>query len=334
MAQAVVRAQAGQDLLVQVGRGHAGARRGGARGGGRPPRRGLRRAQRAPGRSCAATAGVSALTWSRPDAVAARPPAAPATGRQPAGQQRADRPQPHPELVPLSAAAAAPRTRCRAASSRCGPFWLRRAAALAACRSAAGFAARCQPCACPPGPLLTAPRPARAARAPQVKKCLSIKGAEDTINKPHAFEISTTDDNMFFIADSDKARERRAPGAGEGGRAGSGGRRRCGRLSLQRWRWGAAAGAARRAARQRHAEVCGRAASRPHAAGSARCRPRPLYPQEKEDWINAVGRAIVKHSRRCLRGWAPPPLPPQPAGAGRARTRPPLSPPPHTHTRP
>jgi hypothetical protein len=56
-----------------------------------------------------------------------------------------------------------------------------------------------------------------------VKKCLSIKGAEDTINKPHAFEISTTDDNMFFIADSDK---------------------------------------------------------------------------EKEDWINAVGRAIVKHSRR------------------------------------
>ncbi|KAI8464766.1 MAG: PH-domain-containing protein [Monoraphidium minutum] len=59
----------------------------------------------------------------------------------------------------------------------------------------------------------------------EVKKCLSIKGAEDTINKPHAFEISTTDDNMFFIADSDK---------------------------------------------------------------------------EKEDWINAVGRAIVKHSRSLL----------------------------------
>jgi hypothetical protein len=38
----------------------------------------------------------------------------------------------------------------------------------------------------------------------QVRKCLSIKGAEDAINKPHAFEISTTDDNMFFIADSDK----------------------------------------------------------------------------------------------------------------------------------
>lgn len=59
----------------------------------------------------------------------------------------------------------------------------------------------------------------------EVKKCLSIKGAEDAINKPHAFEISTTDYNMFFIADSDK---------------------------------------------------------------------------EKEDWINAVGRAIVKHSRSLL----------------------------------
>jgi hypothetical protein len=38
----------------------------------------------------------------------------------------------------------------------------------------------------------------------QVKKCLSIKGAEDAINKPHAFEVSTTDCSMFFIADSDK----------------------------------------------------------------------------------------------------------------------------------
>lgn len=39
----------------------------------------------------------------------------------------------------------------------------------------------------------------------EVNKCLSIKGAEDAINKPHAFEISTTDQNMYFIADSDKA---------------------------------------------------------------------------------------------------------------------------------
>lgn len=59
----------------------------------------------------------------------------------------------------------------------------------------------------------------------EVNRCLSIKGAEDTINKPHAFEISTSDVNMFFIADTDK---------------------------------------------------------------------------EKEDWINAVGRAIVRHSKSML----------------------------------
>ena len=40
----------------------------------------------------------------------------------------------------------------------------------------------------------------------EVNRCLSIKGAEDVINKPHAFEISTTEDSMFFIADSDKVR--------------------------------------------------------------------------------------------------------------------------------
>lgn len=38
----------------------------------------------------------------------------------------------------------------------------------------------------------------------EVSQCLSIKGAEDTINKPHAFEISTADTSMYFIADSDK----------------------------------------------------------------------------------------------------------------------------------
>jgi len=69
-------------------------------------------------------------------------------------------------------------------------------------------------------------RPSAATRhALQVKSCLSIKGAEDTINKPHAFEVSTTECNLFFIADSDK---------------------------------------------------------------------------EKEDWINAVGRSIVRHSRSLL----------------------------------
>lgn len=60
-----------------------------------------------------------------------------------------------------------------------------------------------------------------------VHRCLSIKGAEDTINRPHAFELSTAEEAMFFIADSDK---------------------------------------------------------------------------EKEDWINAVGRAIVRHSRSLLEG--------------------------------
>ncbi|KAL6769621.1 hypothetical protein ACKKBG_A31745 [Auxenochlorella protothecoides x Auxenochlorella symbiontica] len=59
----------------------------------------------------------------------------------------------------------------------------------------------------------------------EVNHCLSIKGAEDAINKPHAFEISTADASMYFIADSDK---------------------------------------------------------------------------DKEDWINAVGRAIVRHSRSML----------------------------------
>ncbi|CAK0784358.1 Fatty acid synthase subunit beta [Coccomyxa viridis] len=59
----------------------------------------------------------------------------------------------------------------------------------------------------------------------EVNRCLSIKGAEDILNKPHAFEVSTTDDSMFFIADTDK---------------------------------------------------------------------------EKEDWINAVGRAIVRHSKSML----------------------------------
>jgi hypothetical protein len=40
----------------------------------------------------------------------------------------------------------------------------------------------------------------------QVNKCLSIKGAEDTINKPFAFEVSTQTDSMFFIADNEKVR--------------------------------------------------------------------------------------------------------------------------------
>jgi hypothetical protein len=56
----------------------------------------------------------------------------------------------------------------------------------------------------------------------EVKSCLSVKGAEDALNKPFAFEVSTNNDTQYFIADSDK---------------------------------------------------------------------------EKEDWINAIGRAIVRHSK-------------------------------------
>jgi len=61
------------------------------------------------------------------------------------------------------------------------------------------------------------------ARYPWNDGDASHANAEDTINKPFAFEISTSTENLFFIAESEK---------------------------------------------------------------------------EKEDWINAVGRAIVKHSRR------------------------------------
>ena len=63
-----------------------------------------------------------------------------------------------------------------------------------------------------------------------VNRCLSIKGAEDVVNRPHAFEIATAEAAAFFIAPDDKA---------------------------------------------------------------------------KEDWINAVGRAIVRHSRAMLAAEAP-----------------------------
>mmetsp|Transcript_11582 Transcript_11582/g.42353 ORF Transcript_11582/g.42353 Transcript_11582/m.42353 type:complete len:135 (-) Transcript_11582:1275-1679(-) len=55
-----------------------------------------------------------------------------------------------------------------------------------------------------------------------ISQCLSVKGAEDVINRPHSFEISTQAESNYYIADTDK---------------------------------------------------------------------------EKEDWINAIGRAIVRHSR-------------------------------------
>lgn len=55
--------------------------------------------------------------------------------------------------------------------------------------------------------MLVGGREAKWFHCLQVNRCLSIKGAEDILNKPHAFEVSTTDDSMFFIADTDKARD-------------------------------------------------------------------------------------------------------------------------------
>ncbi|KAF3791313.1 Pleckstrin-like proteiny domain-containing protein 1 [Nymphaea thermarum] len=40
-----------------------------------------------------------------------------------------------------------------------------------------------------------------------VSTCLTVKGAEDALNKPFAFEISTRTDVMYFIADSEKEKE-------------------------------------------------------------------------------------------------------------------------------
>ncbi|KAH9300974.1 hypothetical protein KI387_012557, partial [Taxus chinensis] len=40
-----------------------------------------------------------------------------------------------------------------------------------------------------------------------VNTCLTVKGAEDVLNKPYAFELSTSKETMYFIADSDKEKE-------------------------------------------------------------------------------------------------------------------------------
>ena len=90
---------------------------------------------------------------------------------------------------------------------------------------------------------------------PQVNRCLSIKGAEDVLNKPHAFEITTVDSNYFFIADTDKV--------------------------LLRLAWEMVS-----------MQHCGRCQWLTLPAADL------TVLQEKEDWINAVGRAIVRHSKR------------------------------------
>ncbi|KAL5721100.1 Fatty acid synthase subunit beta [Ranunculus cassubicifolius] len=40
-----------------------------------------------------------------------------------------------------------------------------------------------------------------------VNTCLTVKGAEDVLNKPFAFELSTNVETMYFIADSEKEKE-------------------------------------------------------------------------------------------------------------------------------
>ncbi|GMH27151.1 hypothetical protein Nepgr_028994 [Nepenthes gracilis] len=40
-----------------------------------------------------------------------------------------------------------------------------------------------------------------------VSTCLTIKGAEDVLNRPYAFELSTRTETMYFIADSEKDKE-------------------------------------------------------------------------------------------------------------------------------
>ncbi|XP_058109165.1 pleckstrin homology domain-containing protein 1-like [Magnolia sinica] len=40
-----------------------------------------------------------------------------------------------------------------------------------------------------------------------VRTCLTVKGAEDVLNKQFAFELSTNRETMYFIADSEKEKE-------------------------------------------------------------------------------------------------------------------------------
>lgn len=37
--------------------------------------------------------------------------------------------------------------------------------------------------------------------------CLSVKGAEETLNKPHAFEVSTRGATQYFVADTERDKE-------------------------------------------------------------------------------------------------------------------------------
>ncbi|KAK2982608.1 hypothetical protein RJ640_024668 [Escallonia rubra] len=41
-----------------------------------------------------------------------------------------------------------------------------------------------------------------------VAQCLVVKGAEDAVNKPFAFEVSTESDNMYYVANTEKEKEK------------------------------------------------------------------------------------------------------------------------------
>lgn len=41
----------------------------------------------------------------------------------------------------------------------------------------------------------------------KIGRCVSIKGAEEVLNKPYSFEISTADAIMYFVADSEREKE-------------------------------------------------------------------------------------------------------------------------------
>ncbi|KAK2985711.1 hypothetical protein RJ640_002942 [Escallonia rubra] len=40
-----------------------------------------------------------------------------------------------------------------------------------------------------------------------VAQCLVVKGAEDAVNKPFAFEVSTESDTMYYVSDTEKEKE-------------------------------------------------------------------------------------------------------------------------------
>ncbi|PIN09091.1 hypothetical protein CDL12_18328 [Handroanthus impetiginosus] len=53
----------------------------------------------------------------------------------------------------------------------------------------------------------TVTRSSRPRGVIPVANCLTVKGAEDVLNRQFAFELSTRNDTMYFIADSEKEKE-------------------------------------------------------------------------------------------------------------------------------